>query len=293
MFNPVTHVIDGFLAYLADDFRRAFPLADAICEEKLIGHARLALETIATTDAAYHDLEHTIHVTQAGAAILDGKRLIDGDVTPSDWLHAILAMLFHDIGYVRGALPWDQPGAYVINEDGDVLAPTAGATDACMTPYHVDRGKLLIRHRFMHDPVISADRLCQLIERTRFPAPDIGDYQVTDDMPGLVRAADLIGQLGDPAHTVKQSRLFEEFRELGTHTDLGYGDAGELRANYPRFFWNVAMPYMGAGIDYLKRTQRGQVWLARLYEHVFTEEHGLWANGPERSGTDPAIRLVG
>lgn len=292
MFNPVSHVIEGFLAVLAADIDRAFPLAEPAYRDTLLCNARLALETIATTDAAYHDLEHTIHVTQAGTAMLDGKRLVDGDVTPSDWVHGLLAMLFHDIGYVRGALPWDRAGAYVINEAGEVLAPASGATDACLAPYHVDRAKLLIRHRFMHDPLIGADRLCQLVERTRFPAPDIGDYRVTDDLPGLVRAADLVGQLADPRYTAKQARLFEEFRENGTHTDLGHADAGELRTGYPRFFWNAAMPCMASGIDYLKRTQDGSAWLARLYAHVFCEEHGLWSTGPERAAADPGIRLA-
>ena len=64
--------------------------------------AQLALENIATSDAAYHDVNHTIMVTLVGQEILRGRHISVGGVTPRDWLHFIISLLCHDIGYVRG-----------------------------------------------------------------------------------------------------------------------------------------------------------------------------------------------
>jgi hypothetical protein len=68
----------------------------------LIGWSgRLALENIANSDALYHDLYHTVMVTLAGQAILEGKHLCEGGIKPVDWLHCMIALLCHDIGYVK------------------------------------------------------------------------------------------------------------------------------------------------------------------------------------------------
>jgi hypothetical protein len=49
-----------------------------------------------------------------------------------------------------------------------------------------------------------------------------------DAESGPVRAADLIGQLGDPNYIRKANALFHEFAEIGFANQLGYGspDAG-------------------------------------------------------------------
>jgi hypothetical protein len=51
------------------------------------------------------------------------------------------------------------------------------------------------------------------IEHTRFPVPKDEQHAATDDFPGLLRAADLIGQLADINYLLKTAALFNEFRE--------------------------------------------------------------------------------
>ena len=82
------------------------------------GIDRLALETIATSDAAYHDINHTIMVTLVGQEILRGRHISVGSVTPRDWLHFIVSLLCHDIGYVRGVGRGDADGQYVTKFGG-------------------------------------------------------------------------------------------------------------------------------------------------------------------------------
>ena len=53
------------------------------------------------------------------------------------------------------------------------------------------------------------------IEHTRFPVPEEERHAPTDDFPGLLRAADLIGQLADINYLRKTAALFAEFREAG------------------------------------------------------------------------------
>ena len=67
---------------------------------------------------------------------------------PREWLHFIVSLLCHDIGYVRGICRGDADGHYVTNVAGDKIKIPEGATDAALTPYHVARSKLFVRERF-------------------------------------------------------------------------------------------------------------------------------------------------
>ena len=282
MFNPVSIIIDAFLNELRAQYFKSFPIEKPHFAEIIQTNGEMALETLANTDAPYHDLTHTIMVTQVGQEILRGRLLCQGDVSPADWLHFVISLLYHDIGYIRGVCKADRGGHYIINQGGDIITPPPGATDAFMTPYHVDRGKIFVQERFGSTPYIDACIIVRNIELTRFPVPDASDYQRLDDYPGLVRSADLIGQMADPQYMQKLSKLFIEFKETGEAKRLGFHNPAELRATYPKFFWDIVQPFIEEGMRFLRKTQAGQQWVANLYNHVFTEEHEEPAFGPER-----------
>lgn len=281
MFNPSSVVIEAFLDEIVERYVNVYGNSDTDIH-LLVSSARNALEIISNSDAPYHDAEHTMMVTDVGMEILRGKVLIEGDVTATEWVHFVISLLNHDIGYVRGICHSDRNGRYGINTDNDTVAPPPGSTDAFLTPYHVDRAKMYITERFSREERIDVDIICENIERTRFPVPSDDDKQESADYPGLIRAADLIGQLADPSYIRKISRLFAEFKETGQAAKMGYTSAADLRAGYPKFFWEVVTPFISEGLRFLRRTQDGQKWVAHLYANVFTEEHEAPAYGPER-----------
>lgn len=281
MFNPSSVVIEAFVEELVSHYVHMYGDNDTDIH-LIVSNARNALEIIANSDAPYHDMNHTILVTMVGMEILRGKILVEGSVTAREWTHFVVSLLNHDIGYVRGICKADRNGRYAINIDMETIAPPPGATDAFLTPYHVDRAKIYIRERFQNDDLLDPEVIVSNIERTRFPVPSEDDAQENTDFPGLIRAADLIGQLGDPQYMRKISSLFAEFKETGQAAKMGYTTAADLRAGYPRFFWDVVTPFISEGIRFLNRTQEGQLWVANLYANVFTEEHEAPAYGPER-----------
>src|SRR5215468_9624458 len=139
----------------------------------------------------------------------------------------------------------------------------------------VTRSKLFVRERFGKIALIHVDtmEIETNIEHTRFPVPEDEQHSSTADYPGLLRAADLIGQMADVNYLRKTPALFAEFRETGIHEKLGFRNAQDLRSAYPRFFWSKVNPYIGDALAYLRVTQEGKFWIANLYAHVFSEEH--------------------
>jgi len=214
-------------------------------------------------------------VTLVGQEILRGKHTSEGGITPRDWLHFMISLLCHDIGYVRGVCRGDRNGRYVCSAKGDLVTIPNGATDASLTPYHVTRSKLFVRERFGKARLTQIDtkEIEANIEHTRFPVPEDEEHTSTADYPGLLRAADLIGQLADINYLRKTSALFAEFRETCANEKLGFKSPDDLRAAYPSFFWNAVKPYIGDALRYLRLTQEGKQWIANLYAHVFSEEH--------------------
>jgi hypothetical protein len=148
-----------------------------------------------------------------------------------------------------------------------------GATDASLTPHHVDRGKLFVAERFGGHRLIDVVTIQRNIEDTRFPLPGEQDAKDVSSYAGLVRAADLIGQLGDPRYLKKIPALFYEFVETGVAERLGYRHAGDLRANYPSFYWGTVAPYLNEALHHLSLTQQGQQIRAGLFANVFMVEH--------------------
>ena len=272
------------IGYCMEELRRGYRQTYSDMEPQFgnitVWSGRLALENIANTDALYHDVDHTVLVTLAGQAILEGKHLSEGGVTPRDWMHFMIALLCHDIGYLKGVCSADKDNVFAtgIGEDKVEIPPTL--TDAALAPYHVDRSKLFIRERFgkklLWDmgAVIDAELIASHIEMTRFPVPDDDWYKDTKGYPGLVRAADLIGQLGDPNRLRRCPALFYEFQEIRLNEKLGYKTPGDLRQSNARFYWDVVSPYVQDALRYLRVTQDGKQWIANLHANVLGTERG-------------------
>src|SRR5208283_2377144 len=132
--------------FLADDFRDIFGPAHVELAERLGSLARSAIEAIASSDALYHNFEHTMLVTSVGRDILRGRVLTER-IEPADYLHLICACLTHDIGFVRGILKGDTPTEFVVDQSGRKVTLRRGASDASLMPYHVDRSKLFVYER--------------------------------------------------------------------------------------------------------------------------------------------------
>lgn len=231
--------------------------------------AQRALSSIATSDALYHNVEHSVYVTVVGMQILLGRQIVAADVSRDDWLNVITALLCHDIGYVRGICATDGGDRLATGVGNQSVRLAAGSSDAALMPLHVDRGKRYVSEQFAGaQPLIDTAVVQSCIERTRFPVPDDAWYRQTGDYPGLVRGADLIGQLSDPRYLHKLSAVFFEFEEIGFNRTTGYRKPGDLLSAYPAFFEKNVAPFIVDAERYLKQTKDGREILASLYRNL-------------------------
>lgn len=280
MLNLQKLVIDRFVEELEYAYRQSYGDRMPLLGRTAAWCGKLALENIANSDALYHNLDHTVMVTMVGQAILQGKHLCEGGVSPQEWLHFTIALLCHDIGLVRGVCRQDNGHVIATGIESETVVMRAGATDASLSVYHVDRSKLFVRERF-NQPLfieIDVDQICEYIEITRFPIPTEPKYQITDSYAGLVRAADFIGQLGDPNYLRKLPALFHELEEVEAGGKIAYESLEDMRNNYARFYWDVVNPYIQDALRYLRVTQEGKQWIANLHSHVFDIEHTYRGN---------------
>jgi hypothetical protein len=267
-------------SFLASDMNRRFGSSHAQLTELVPSVARLALECIGNSDALYHNVEHTMLVTLAGHDIMKGRALLVPTL-PSDYAHLIVACLMHDIGYVRGILKGDGPDGYVTDATGRKATLPRGSSDAGLLPYHVDRSKLFVKERIAASDLLDAARIARAIEFTRFPVSAETDDSGNEDGL-LLRAADLIGQLGDPHYLRKANALYYEFDEVGLNKQLGYLSPADLVDLYSQFYWNSVSPHIQPAIRYLNVTSSGRQWIANLYSNVFRSERDLHLSGPQQ-----------
>jgi len=174
----------------------------------------------------------------------------------------------HDIGYVRGICG---------NDDGERLANGVGnqstriavrRSDAALMPIHVDRGKRFVEEYFHDLELVDVPAIQACIERTRFPVPIAPWYQRNDDYPGLVRGADLIGQLSDPRYLHKLAAIYYEFEEVDFNKAMGYQMPGDLLEAYPIFFEKSVDPYIADSVRLLETTVDGREIIDNLYTNL-------------------------
>ncbi|MDO8398601.1 MAG: metal-dependent phosphohydrolase [Bradyrhizobium sp.] len=267
--------VDALEEFLRSFMRRRFGPSQALVEI-VPAAARLALECIGNSDALYHNVEHTMLVTLAGHDILRGRAL-HTHVSVEDYAHVIVACLGHDIGYVRGLFREDDADGFVIDAAGSKVTLPRGASDAGLMNHHVDRSKLYVMKRVV--PPLDKQRIADAIEGTRFP-PLAG--QQFGEEASMVRAADFIGQLGDPNYIRKSNALYHEFEEVGINRQLGYDSPADIVHRYPQFYWDSVAPQIQTEIGYLNMTSSGRRWIANLYANVFRAEQAISLSGPQR-----------
>lgn len=279
MINWQEITIDTFVGQLQTAYQRSYGDTDSNFGRVVSWCGRLALENISNSDALYHDIDHTIMVSLAGQSIIEGKHLREGGVTPRDWMHFMMAVLCHDIGYVKGVCRNDSKNMFATGVGDELVHISPEGTDVALTPYHVNRSKLFVKERFgsglLKDVTqqLDADLIASYIEMTRFPSPAGEMYKDTKGFGGLVRAADFIGQLGDPDYLRKTPHLFYEFQEIGANEKLGYKSPNDMRKNYASFYWNGVHDYIQDALVYLRLTEDGKQWVANMHSHVFDAEH--------------------
>lgn len=273
-------------SFLSADMKRAFGSSHARLTELIPSIARLALECIGNSDALYHNVEHTMLVTLVGRDLLRGRALLTR-TTALDWAHLLVACLMHDIGYVRGILAGDQDGSYVIDASGRTVSLPRGSSDAALSAYHVDRSKLFVLDRVAEVKLLDEKRIAHAIEFTRFPVS--ANEEEIDEEGSLLRAADLIGQLGDPRYLYKANALYYEFEEIGLNRTLGYGSPADIVDLYPQFYWNSISPHIQTAIRYLSVTESGRQWIANLYSNVYRAERAI---GHALPSAAPNLQLI-
>jgi hypothetical protein len=266
--------------FIGSYIRGRFGASKSALVEIVPNGVRIALECIGNSDALYHNIEHTMLVTLAGHDIFRGRALYTS-VTVEDYAHIILACLFHDIGYVRGLFDEDDSDGFVIETTGNnKVALQRGASDAAMMPYHVDRSKRYVLERMQGVfSQLDEKRVAAAIEGTRFPPVEGQQWDVE---ASIVRAADFIGQLGDPNYLRKTNALYHEFEEVGVNRQLGYDSPADIVNRYPQFYWDSVAPHIKAEIRYLNMTSSGRQWIANLYSNVFRAEQDIRLSGPQR-----------
>jgi hypothetical protein len=260
-----------------------FGASQAALADFLPSAAKLVLECIGNSDALYHNIEHSMLVTMVGHDILIGRAL-QRPITAADYANFVLACLTHDIGYVRGVVQGDDGACFVADVTGRTVSLPTGASDAALAPYHVDRSKLFVVERLDGIEGLDAARIARAIEYTRFPyvPPQTeAEDDLTEEEGLLLRAADLIGQLGDPNYMRKANALFYEFEETGMNKTLGYDTPADIIYKYPQFYWTNVAPHVQAAISYLNVTSSGRQWIANLYSNVFRAERDVSLAGPQ------------
>ena len=116
----------------------------------------------------------------------------------------MVALLFHDIGYIKNILEEDNSDGQWVSESGDRLKIKETDTDAVLTNFHVYRGEKFSRYYLKNYKNIDAETVSNFISGTTFPIPEAYD---DDEYNRLVQAADSLARW-QTSITCRKQQLF-------------------------------------------------------------------------------------
>ena len=217
------------------------------------------------SDARYHDLEHTLQGTLCMARLLHGRHLTVARpvVTQSAFQLGLLAILFHDAGYLK--------------KRGDT-----GGTGAKYTLIHVTRsvqfaGVFLEEQGIPLKDILSVQNMirCTGVNADLSRIPFQNELEQTVGF--ALGTADLLGQMAADDYIEKLPTLFAEFDESARFYEgkmaltESFGSAIDLMRKTPDFwkkyvlpkinneFWGLYrflnQPYPNGPNDYLRRVE--------------------------------------
>ncbi len=197
-------------------------------------------------DTAYHDLEHTLQATLCLVLLLVNRHHAHEEpvLSPGDFNTALIAILLHDMGYLKEA--GDDEG-----------------TGAKYTHIHEQRSCRHARAYLQQRQWTDADiQSVENLIRCTGPGANIGTIAFKSSTEKLlgqaVCTADFIGQISDPRYLDKLQFLYEEFTESYAYQGLPpeqwpYNKFEDLLRKTPAFYEQFVVPRM--------KNECGDLWL--------------------------------
>lgn len=190
-----------------------------------------------SSDAWYHDLEHTNTVFLCTAAMLYGAHQEGLEISARGKLLVLACALFHDVGLIRRE-----------DENG-------GGTGAQFTIGHEDRSIRFMERYFDQHGFPAEDRedarsiiLCTVLGKR------VRDIEFSSEeircLGQILGSADIVGQMADRAYLEKLLLLFREFREGGIP---GYESELDLLEKTPYFYHKVVKERLSEDFEHTDR----------------------------------------
>ena len=184
MLNIQALKINPFTEYLVKSFERTFGTNDQEILNFLRTATSISLENIANGDMLYHNVDHTIMVASVGSEIIRGKHLYEGGFCAEEGLAFLLALLCHDVGYVKGVCRKDDLKSNLFEDGKGKRVEVSPTGTAPFSPPSTLDAAGFVREHFYHQNLVDLELVCSCIDGLNSPylgENDIRELQICPD----------------------------------------------------------------------------------------------------------------
>lgn len=185
-------------------------------------------------DALYHEFEHTLQGTLCLARLLRGLHTSGAELPARAFELGILAILFHDTGYLKKRGDTEGTGA-------KYTAVHEGRSTAFAEAFLAPRGFTGAEVRAVQNMINCTCRNTD-VQAIRFQS------ELERTVGYALGTSDLLGQMAAPDYVEKLPLLYQEFAEAARHAPaslahlFAYKSAEELMRNSPAFWKGYVLP---------------------------------------------------
>ena len=228
--------------------------------------SRMSLTKFAKSDSLYFSLDHTYLCSEIALELIQCLVATKGMVRPGQIINIMTAVLFCNVGIIRGILPQDKLNRYAIDKE-NIKSIIAGATDSSLWRYRIARSSMYIENTPYLQNLINNDIVISAIKNTDiFESTD--KNQMYTDIDQYSRAIQIIALMSNPNYQKQLVRLYWSAVEGGVLESFPCEDLGEFRENFPKYFWDNLYADAAETIRLLRESDRGREIVSSMYSHL-------------------------
>ncbi len=250
-------------------FHEAYPNDNSFYIPRLLGDVNNMFagkfENLQPIDIHYHDLEHTLQAALCLTRIIVSRQLTEAsyDISAEEFKLALVAVTFHDSGYLKSISDREGTGAKYIRIHEQRSCQNVARY---LQRFDWDAGRIESVQNMIRCTGLYADTLS-----VKFRKP-------IDRLLGqAVCTADYIGQMSDQHYVGKLYHLYEEFEESDKYygvsqKERSYSSFQDILLKTPHFWENVVQPklYIECGnmFKYLRRVDGSNPYFDAIEENI-------------------------
>ena len=228
---------------------------------------RISFSRFARSDSLYFSLSHTLTAAKIGLEILNSIKCRSGVVRQGFAVNFMAAVLFCNVGIIKGILKEDSLDHFKVSEAKSVKI-SEDKTDSILWKYKCFRSC-----RFIESiPFLNVNINMELVSSAVETSDIMNNSDISSDKIGEIdkynRATQIVALMAEGNHKRTLTEYYYSAQEAGVMDSQIFPNLGEFKDKWAQYFWDSLYSHVAETILMLRETDQGRNIVSSIYTHL-------------------------